>query len=309
MTEDSIWKDLNCVFAEKYNPPSFVEYATLHEIINYVRSVDFYDSPWLKQLRSFTCVYSIDDISSQVEQEYSKKLKEISSSAENVSESTVDKHPIVAAIKQKGTFTMLDECPDPQDHSESPANRKFYSTVFKEHKMLAQHVPDSIHVHAFANRLNVLHVIIMGPSGTPFDSTPFYFIFKLGSDYPEKPPEVTYVAYSQEQLNPNLYQNGKVCTSLLGTWSGQGVETWNPAKSNLLQVLLSIQALILVPEPYYNEAGYETRKQQTEMADRSKRYNETATINSLEYLLKIYKDPPSDFKELVKELVEKEYAG
>ncbi|VDM71974.1 unnamed protein product [Strongylus vulgaris] len=45
------------------------------------------------------------------------------------------------------------------------------------------------------------------------------------------------------------------------------------------------------------------------MVDRSKRYNETATINSLEYLLKIYKDPPSDFKELVKELVEKEYAG
>ncbi|CAJ0599510.1 unnamed protein product [Cylicocyclus nassatus] len=309
LTEDSIWKDLNCVFAEKYSPPSFVEYATLHEIINYVRSVDFYDSSLLKQLRLFTSMYSVDDISSQVEQEYSKKLKEISSSSDNVSESSAEKHPIVAAIKQKGTFTMLDECPDPQDHSESLANRKFYSTVFKEHKMLAQHVPDSIHVHAFANRLNVLHVIIMGPSGTPFDSTPFYFIFKLGSDYPEKPPEVTYVAYSQEQLNPNLYQNGKVCTSLLGTWSGQGVETWNPAKSNLLQVLLSIQALILVPEPYYNEAGYETRKQQTEMADRSKRYNETATINSLEYMLKIYKDPPSDFKELVKELVEKEYTG
>lgn len=48
-----------------------------------------------------------------------------------------------------------------------------------------------------------------------------------------------------------------------------------------------VPALILVPEPYYNEAGYESRKQQTEMADRSKRYNETATINSLEYLLKV----------------------
>ncbi|VDP47922.1 unnamed protein product [Heligmosomoides polygyrus] len=98
---------------------------------------------------------------------------------------------------------------------------------------------------------------------------------------------VTYVAYSQEQLNPNLYQNGKVCTSLLGTWSGQGVEKWNPSSSNILQVLLSIQALILVPEPYFNEAGYEVRKQQSEMSDRSRRYNETAAINSLEYLLKV----------------------
>jgi hypothetical protein len=30
----------------------------------------------------------------------------------------------------------------------------------------------------------------------------------------------------------------------------EGIETWNPAKSNLLQVLISIQALILVPEVF-----------------------------------------------------------
>jgi len=41
-------------------------------------------------------------------------------------------------------------------------------------------------------------------------------------------------------------QCGKVCLSLLGTWAGPG---WNPAKSTLLQVLVSIQSLILVPIP------------------------------------------------------------
>ncbi|KHJ84315.1 hypothetical protein OESDEN_15974 [Oesophagostomum dentatum] len=87
---------------------------------------------------------------------------------------------------------MLDECPDPpEDHGEFAATRMFYSTVFKEHRMLAEHVPESIHVHAFADRLNVLHVLIMGPSGTPFDSTPFYFTFNLHSDYPAKPPEAS----------------------------------------------------------------------------------------------------------------------
>lgn len=44
--------------------------------------------------------------------------------------------------------------------------------------------------------------------------------------------------------------------SLLGTWEGKGVETWNPATSNLLQVVVSIQGLILgTAEPYYLEAG------------------------------------------------------
>jgi ubiquitin-protein ligase len=38
-------------------------------------------------------------------------------------------------------------------------------------------------------------------------------------------------------------QCGKVCLSLLGTWSGPG---WDPKRSTLLQVLVSIQSLIMV---------------------------------------------------------------
>ena len=51
-------------------------------------------------------------------------------------------------------------------------------------------------------------------------------------------------------FNPNLYANGKVCLSLLGTWDGPG---WVKGESTLLQVLVSIQSLILVAEPLYNE--------------------------------------------------------
>ena len=35
----------------------------------------------------------------------------------------------------------------------------------------------------------------------------------------------------------------------------QGTEVWDPKTSSLLQVLVSIQGLILVEKPYYNEAG------------------------------------------------------
>lgn len=43
---------------------------------------------------------------------------------------------------------------------------------------------------------------------------------------------------------------GKVCLSLLGTWRGNSAsENWT-ADSTLLQVFISIQALIFVGEPY-----------------------------------------------------------
>ena len=59
------------------------------------------------------------------------------------------------------------------------------------------------------------------------------------------------------RFNPNLYNDGKVCLSVLNTWHGRPEEKWNPHTSSLLQVLVSIQSLILVSEPYFNEPGYE----------------------------------------------------
>ena len=39
------------------------------------------------------------------------------------------------------------------------------------------------------------------------------------------------------RFNPNLYADGKVCLSLLGTWhGGDASEKWDPLRSNLLQV-------------------------------------------------------------------------
>jgi hypothetical protein len=55
-----------------------------------------------------------------------------------------------------------------------------------------------------------------------------------------------------------VHMRAQVCLSLLGTWSGPG---WDAKTSTLLQVFLSIQSLILVDEPYFNEPGYEGRPQ------------------------------------------------
>ncbi len=54
-----------------------------------------------------------------------------------------------------------------------------------------------------------------------------------------------YHSYCCDRLNPNLYEDGKVCVSLLGTWSGKGTEKWSQ-DSNLLQILISIQGTTIM---------------------------------------------------------------
>ena len=78
---------------------------------------------------------------------------------------------------------------------------------------------------------------------TPYEGAVFLFDMSLSSDYPSSPPLVYYHSCGP-RLHPNLYENGRVCLSLLGTWSGKGVEMWSN-QSNMLQVILSIQGLIL----------------------------------------------------------------
>lgn len=95
------------------------------------------------------------------------------------------------------------------------------------------------------------------------------------------------------RLNPNLYDNGKVCLSLLGTWPGRNAaENWIPGKSTMLQVLVSIQALILNAKPYYNEPAYASFEASGRGGKASNNYNEDALIKSLKTMLYSLRRPP-----------------
>ena len=43
--------------------------------------------------------------------------------------------------------------------------------------------------------------------------------------------------------------------SLLGTWHGSPEEQWQPNKSTIMQILISIQSMLLCSRPYFNEPG------------------------------------------------------
>ncbi len=122
---------------------------------------------------------------------------------------------------------------------------------------LPVHMSSSILVRCDEDRMDLLKVMITGPDDTPYSSGVFIFDMLLPPDYPNSPPRVKLVTTGggRVMFNPNLYTTGKVCLSLLGTWSGPG---WDPTHSTLLQVVVSIASLILIPNPYTNEPGHGT---------------------------------------------------
>ena len=101
-----------------------------------------------------------------------------------------------------------------------------------------------------------MRALITGPPATPYAHGCFEFEIRCPEDYPASPPTVRILTTKRgtAQFGPNLYADGLVCLSLLGTWEGPG---WEPAQSSLLQVLVSIQGLVLgMRHPHFNEPGF-----------------------------------------------------
>uniref|UniRef100_A0A8B9PLD3 Ubiquitin-conjugating enzyme E2 Z n=1 Tax=Apteryx owenii TaxID=8824 RepID=A0A8B9PLD3_APTOW len=112
-----------------------------------------------------------------------------------------------------------------------------------------------------------IHALITGPFDTPYEGGFFLFLFRCPPDYPIHPPRVKLMTTGNNtvRFNPNFYRNGKVCLSILGTWTGPA---WSPAQS-ISSVLISIQSL-MTENPYHNEPGFEQERHPGD----SKNYNE-----------------------------------
>ncbi|KAL5730374.1 (E3-independent) E2 ubiquitin-conjugating enzyme [Ranunculus cassubicifolius] len=146
--------------------------------------------------------------------------------------------------------------------------------------------------------MDLLRAVIVGAAGTPYHDGLFFFDVLFPSNYPNMPPQVHYHSGGL-RLNPNLYGCGKVCLSLLNTWYGMKEEQWTPKKSTMLQVLLSIQALVLNAKPYFNEPGFSATEGSAEGEKSSRAYNETTYILSCRSMLFTLKRPPKHFEEYV----------
>lgn len=182
-------------------------------------------------------------------------------------------------------FEILPEAP--HDHAfynsiASQPSRHFLTRLQKEYRALSSSLPESIVVRAYEDRSDLLRSLIIGPENTPYEDAPFVIDWMLDSDFPQSPPIAHFLSWTNGngRVNPNLYEEGKVCLSILGTWAGDRNESWSPSRSSLLQALVSIQGLVLVKEPWFCEPAYDKLRGTEEGIINSRLYNEKAYVLS-----------------------------
>jgi ubiquitin-protein ligase len=193
-------------------------------------------------------------------------------------------------------------------HRTNSINPKTVMRIMSELSSLKRDLPiswdSSIVMRISQKYTNLISFIIVGPKDTPYHNGLFEFHAYFPDGYPTNIPMVLIKTTDNDKVrfNPNLYSSGKVCLSLLGTWSGEKGESWIPEISTFFQVLISIQSLILVDEPYFNEPGYErsmnteTGKKQSQVYNDSIRY-ETVRVA----MIGMIKNKPKTYENFIEQ--------
>lgn len=204
-------------------------------------------------------------------------------------------------------FSQFDVVTDASDHHYVHSNlrgkeykEKVMKKIMQEWKILQKNLPESIFVRVYEDRIDLLRAVVIGSPGTPYYNGLFFFDFCFPKDYPNKPPTVHYHSFGM-RLNPNLYENGKVCLSLLNTWFGKKEQKWNSADSTVLQVLLSLQALVLNKHPYFNEPGRGKLAGKLRWEKTSRAYNEEVWVMTCKTTRLLLHRPPKHFEEFIDE--------
>ena len=158
-------------------------------------------------------------------------------------------------------FSILG-CSPPQDHHyfDTGTARTMTADVIrrisKENAIMQSSLPDGVFIRCWESRFDLLRILVVGPYETPYEFAPFVFDLQYGAAFPQSPPNIFFHSWANEvgRINPNLYEDGKVCLSLLGTWDGHHrSEEWSSKKSTVLQLIVSIMGLVLVKEPYFSK--------------------------------------------------------
>ena len=204
---------------------------------------------------------------------------------------------------QDSSFQLSNELPKdlPNPYGTEGSNQRRWSKAWRRDTRLLREGAPGVHSVVFEQRMDIVRAAVRGGKDTPYEHAYLFFTITLPNNYPDAPPSVAFDARSLN-VNPNLYTDGKVCLSLLGTWTGDSSEEWQPFTSSIQQVLLSIQALVLNARPYQNEPGFASE----ESTRQAQTYNEQVYLNVLRLAMEQLRRPLGGCEELTKQVYRRE---
>lgn len=215
--------------------------------------------------------------------EYSEKLSELKFKADNVFNESHKYYKELKSSTLKPTY-----------------HKRLVQEFLSMQESLPVLYPASIFFRYDEKNMAAMRVLMTGPHDTPYDSGCFIFDVSVPYNYPKDKPSVWFMNTGGVRFNPNLYDSGKVCLSLLGTWSSDGGgESWIPKTSTLSQVFLSIQSQILVEQPYFNEPGYERSIGTPSGTRESMNYNIVQRYNTMNHAIYELLKTPSNYPQFV----------
>ncbi|KAL8946670.1 MAG: hypothetical protein Q9222_006966 [Ikaeria aurantiellina] len=158
--------------------------------------------------------------------------------------------------------------------------------LMSEVSEMATSLPEGIFVRVQEERPDIMRALIIGPKDTPYEGGLFEFEIVCNPDYPNGPPIVWHATSERNNFgfNPNLYDYGKVCLSLINTWPGGPESKWQPGNSTITSVLVSIQSMIFWEWPWENEPGREDAHNRGGVfAQKCVEYNQKIRAATLKY--------------------------
>lgn len=116
--------------------------------------------------------------------------------------------------------------------------------------------------------INKGYVMIMGVENSPYFGGFYFFDHTFADNHPFSPYKWTFLSNDgRTRFNPNLYQisgNGKVCLSILNTWSES---TWSQVQL-FSSVIETIRTHLFHDKPLINEPGYSDKDPMNEIYNR-----------------------------------------
>jgi len=103
------------------------------------------------------------------------------------------------------------------------------------------------------NNINEVYALIKAPYESVYRHKFIKLNIKIPENYPHSPPEVFFINYDNVRIHPNMYENGKCCSTILNTWGNDKYEKWT-SSMGIETILLTFHSF-LDYDPYTYEPG------------------------------------------------------